>query len=140
MTTIPIRGNLVRPVEIRFTSSGKAVGNASVAVNRGKDDRKETDYYEVVLWEDLAQNAATLEKGTSVIVIGRLTSRQYETREGQKRTAWEVTADAFGPDMRFQAVQVTRNGGTSGRNPQPAPDESWSAPAASYDATADLPF
>lgn len=129
MTDIAIRGNLVRPIELRFTSTGKAVGNASVAVNRGRDDRKETDYYEVVLWEDLAQNAAELEKGTSVIVLGRLTSRQFETKDGSKRTVWEVTADAFGPDLRFQTVTVARDGGSGGRSQSPVTDDTWSVPS-----------
>ena len=62
----------------------------------------------------LAENASQLEKGTSVLVIGRLESREYEDRDKNKRTAWEVTADAFGPDLRFQAVTVTRTGGSGG--------------------------
>lgn len=128
MSSIAFRGNLVRPIELRFTQSGKAVGNASVAVNRGRDDKQETDFYEVVLWESLAEHAAELEKGTAVVVVGRLTSRQYEARDGGKRTAWEVTADAFGPDLRFQSVTVTRTGGAGGRSHAPAADEAWAAP------------
>lgn len=137
MTTIAIRGNLVRPIELRFTSNGRAVGNASVAVNRGKEDRKETDYYEVVLWEDLAQHAAELEKGTSVIVIGRLASRQFETKDGSKRTVWEITADAFGPDLRFQTVTVARDGGSSGRSQAPATDEPWTTPTSAQTGAGD---
>lgn len=128
MSSIAFRGNLVRPIELRFTQSGKAVGNASVAVNRGRDDKQETDFYEVVLWESLAEHAAELEKGTAVVVVGRLTSRQYEARDVGKRTAWEVTADAFGPDLRFQSVTVTRTSGQGGRTQAPAADEPWAAP------------
>lgn len=128
MTTIALRGNLVRPIELRFTQSGKAVANAAVAVNRGRDDKQETDFYEVVLWEGHAQHAVELVKGAAVIVIGRLSSRQYETKDGTKRTAWEITADAFGPDLRFQSVTVTRTGAAGGRTQAPAADEAWAAP------------
>ncbi|MDF2046202.1 single-stranded DNA-binding protein [Microbacterium sp. Kw_RZR3] len=131
-TPIAIRGNITAPVEVRYTQGGKAVGNVTVAVNRGKDDNKQTDFHRVTLWEGLAENAAQLAKGTSVLVIGRLESREYETREGQKRTAWEITADAFGPDLRFQTAEVTRTGST--RQPQsaewdsrtPGNSEAWS--------------
>lgn len=126
MSSIAIRGNLVRPIELRFTQSGKAVANASVAVNRGRDDKQETDFYEVILWEGHAQNAVEFVKGTAVVVIGRLASRQYETKDGTKRTVWEVTADAFGPDLRFQTVMVAR--GQGGRA-APAAEEPWAAPA-----------
>ena len=108
MTQIAIRGNTTAAVDIRYTQSGRAVGNVTVAVNRGKDDSKQTDFYRVTLWESLAENAAQLDKGTSVLLIGRLESRDFEDKTGAKRTAWEVTADAFGPDLRFQSAQVTR--------------------------------
>lgn len=124
-TPIAIRGNLTAPVEIRYTQGGKAVGNVTVAVNRGKDDNKQTDFHRVTLWESLAENAAQLEKGTAVIVIGRLESRPFEDREGNKRTAWEITADAFGPDLRFQAATVSR-AGNGGRSQAPTGDQSWS--------------
>jgi single-strand DNA-binding protein len=125
-TPIAIRGNITSPVDIRFTQGGKAVGNVTVAVNRGKDDNKQTDFHRVTLWESLAENAAQLEKGTSVLVIGRLESREYETKEGQKRTAWEITADAFGPDLRFQTASVQKS---SDCHAPVAADGSWSTPA-----------
>lgn len=138
-TPIAIRGNITAPVEVRYTQGGKAVGNVTVAVNRGKDDNKQTDFHRVTLWEGLAENAAQLAKGTSVLVIGRLESREYETREGQKRTAWEITADAFGPDLRFQTATVTRAASTGRQQPaqqaewdsrQPGDSEAWSTPSA----------
>lgn len=129
-TPIAIRGNITAPVEIRYTQGGKAVGNVTVAVNRGKDDNKQTDFHRVTLWEGLAENAAQLDKGTAVVVLGRLESREYETREGQKRTAWEITADAFGPDLRFQSAVVTRAGSTGARTTATASDGSWTTPGA----------
>lgn len=134
MTQISIRGNMTAPIELRYTTGGKAVASVNVAVNRGKDDNKQTDFYRVNLWESLAEHAAQLEKGTSVIVVGRLESRQYEDREQNKRTSWEITADAFGPDLRFQTVTVSRATdrpqGRAGSPLTPAGtnDEPWSTP------------
>lgn len=123
-TPIAIRGNITAPVEIRYTAGGKAVGNVTVAVNRGKDDNKQTDFHRITLWEGLAENAAQLDKGTAVLVIGRLESREYETKDGQKRTAWEIKADAFGPDLRFQTATVQKAGTRSAQN------DAWTTPAA----------
>lgn len=126
-TPIAIRGNITSPVDIRHTQAGKAVGNVTVAVNRGKDDNKQTDFHRVTLWEGLAENAAHLEKGTSVLVIGRLESRPFEDREGNKRTAWEITADAFGPDLRFQTATVQKTGTRA------LQADAWTTPAAPAD-------
>jgi single-strand DNA-binding protein len=125
MTQVAIRGNTTAPVELRFTSSGKAVGNVTVAVNRGKDDTKATDFYRVTLWQELAENAAQLEKGTSVLVIGRMQSREYEAADGSKRTVWEVTAEAFGPDLRFQSATVARTTAVGGRSGGSGGDGAW---------------
>jgi single-strand DNA-binding protein len=136
-TPIAIRGNIVAPVDLRYTSGGKAVGNVTVAVNRGKDDNKQTDFHRVTLWEGLAENAAQLVKGTTVLVIGRLESREYETKEGAKRTVWEITADAFGPDLRFQTATVYRSGGSGGRSTPPVGSEPWETPGAAETGTQD---
>ena len=128
MTSITIRGNTTAPVEIRYTSNGRAVGNVTVAENVGKDDQKRTNFHRVTLWAELAEHAAQLEKGTSVIVVGRIEQRVYEAKEGEKRSVWEVTADAFGPDLRFQTATVARVGSSGGRSQSPAADEVWAAP------------
>lgn len=104
-------GNMTGPVELRFTQSGKAVGNVTVARSRKRGDEEQTDFFRVILWESLAEHAAQLDKGTRVIVSGRMESREYETRDGEKRTVWEVTADAFGPDLRWATAVVTKTGG-----------------------------
>lgn len=125
MTSITIRGNITAPPELRYTANGRAVASVTVAENVGKDDQKRTNFHRVTLWGELGEHAAQLEKGTSVIVVGRLDQREYETREGDKRQTWEVTADAFGVDLRFQTVTVTRTGGSGGRSQAPATDEPW---------------
>jgi single-strand DNA-binding protein len=127
MTTIAIRGNITAPAELRYTANGKPVASVTVAENVGKDDTKRTNYHRVTLWGELGEHAAQLDKGTSVIVIGRLEEREYTDREGQTRRAWEVIADAFGPDLRFATAVVTKAG--SG-NPQYAAAQ----PAGSWDA------
>lgn len=120
MTQIAISGNITAPVELRYTQGGKAVGSVTVAVNRGKDDQKQTDFHRVTLWESLAENAAQLEKGTRVVVIGRLAQKEYQTKEGETRQTWEVTADSFGPDLRYATAQVTRTRQDGTKSPQTA--------------------
>ena len=139
MTHIAFSGNLVSPVELRYTQTGKAVGSVTVAVNRKRGEQEETDFHRVTLWESLAENAVHLEKGTRVVVIGRLTQREYEDKEGNKRQSWDVTADAFGPDVRFAVASVTRTprGGAVDRPSQPVsqPNDAWATPTFPTDET-----
>lgn len=114
MSSIGFVGNMTSALELRFTSSGLPVGSVTVAVNRKRGEVEETDFHRVTLWRELAENAAALEKGTRVVVVGRLSSREYETREGEKRTGWEVKADAFGPDLRFATATVGRTANRGG--------------------------
>jgi single-strand DNA-binding protein len=138
-TPITLLGNLTSAIELRWTQSGKAVGNVTVAVNRKRGEVEETDFHRVTLWESLAENAATLEKGTRVIVVGRLTSREYETREGEKRVGWDVTADAFGPDLRWAQASVTRAASNRGvdrpQEPATGTNDTWVTPGAADDET-----
>jgi single-strand DNA-binding protein len=108
MSYITVIGNTTSDIEIRFTKSGKAVGSVTVAENIKRGDDERTFFHRVTLWGSLAENASKLPKGTRVIVTGRLEQREYETREGEKRQSWEVTADAFGPDARFAQVEASR--------------------------------
>lgn len=121
MTQITLIGNLTAPPELRFTQSGKAVASCTVAVNRKRGETEETDFHRVTVWEGMAENAAQLDKGTRVIVVGRLVQRPWETKDGEKRTSWEVTADAFGPDLRFAQATVQKVSRGA------APDASWEA-------------
>ena len=134
MTTISIVGNLTGDPELRFTPSGAAVANFVVAVNRRKFDRQAnewkdagTDFYRCGIWREAAEHVAeSLTKGTEVIVVGDLTSREYETREGEKRTVWEITAEHIGPSLRRATAKVARAGQGVGR-PAAVTDDPWAA-------------
>ena len=116
-TNITICGNLTAAPELRFTPSGQAVANLNIAVNqRRKNPQTQewedagTDFYGVAVWQKQgAENVAqSLGKGMEVIVTGRLKSRSYETKEGEKRTVWEIEADHVGPSLRRQEAQVRK--------------------------------
>lgn len=133
MSTITVVGNLTADPELRFTASGKAVASLNVAESqRVKDGDQwrdgDTTYWRVTAWDGLAEHIGdSLAKGLRVIVTGRVTSRTYETREGEKRTVYEITADAVGPDLKWATAKVERTGkgGSGGR--QSASDDPWAA-------------
>jgi single-strand DNA-binding protein len=132
-TQITIVGNLTDDPELRFTPSGDAVVKFSVAFNRRVFDRQtnewkdgKTDFHRVVAWRQLAQNAAeTLTKGTRVVVVGDLRQHHWEDEATkQQRSAWEVNAEAIGPDLTWATATVTRTKG--GARDQAPPDDPWS--------------
>jgi len=111
--SITIVGNLTRDPEIRYTSSGQANARLGIAVSRRWQNRQtneweeRTSFFNVVAWGDMAENISdTLGKGNRVIVNGRLEQREYETREGEKRSVVEVVADEIGPSLRWATAQV----------------------------------
>ena len=112
--TITVVGTLGKSPELRFTSGGQAVVSFSVAVNRkwknhAGEQQESTTWIDVSAWQSLAENAAaSLAKGSRVIVTGRLESREYDAKDGTKRTAYQIVADAIGPDLRFATVQVEK--------------------------------
>lgn len=138
MTSITIRGNITAPPELRYTQNGKAVASVTVAENVGKDDQKRTNFHRVTLWGELGEHAASLEKGTSVIVVGRLDEREYQDREGQTRRAWDITADAFGPDLRFQTATVEKASSNGGQ--ARTQSNQWAAPEPATSYGDDTPF
>ena len=133
---IPVAGNTTGPVELRHTNSGKVVGTVTVAVSRKRGETEETDFFRVKLWGSLAENAALLDKGTRVVLFGRMESREWE-KDGEKRTVWEVTADAFGPDLRWATAVVTKTGGRASNAAPVAVGGEFPAPVG-WDA--DAPF
>ena len=124
-TVITVVGNLVDDPELRFTPSGAAVANFRLASTTRTYDRQsgewkdgETLWLGCSVWRQAAENVAeSLTKGTRGVVQGRLKSRQYETREGEKRTVFEIDVDEIGPSLRNATAKVnktTRSGGGSG--------------------------
>lgn len=124
-TVITIIGNLTNDPELRFTPSGAAVANFTVASTPRTFDRQanewkdgETLFLRCSVWRDAAENVAeSLQRGTRVLVSGRLRSRSYETKEGEKRTVIEMEVDEVGPSLRYATAKVaktSRGGGGSG--------------------------
>lgn len=135
-TTITMIGNLVDDPELRFTPSGAAVAKFRVAstpryldkqTNEWKDG--ESLFLQCQIWRQAAENVAeSLTKGMRVILSGRLKQRSYETKEGEKRTVFEVEVDEVGPSLRNATAKVTktqRAGGTSGGFSAPAAADSF---------------
>ncbi len=121
-TVITIIGNLTADPELRFTPSGAAVADFTVASTPRTFDRTanewkdgDTLFMRCSIWREAAENVAeSLRKGMRVIVQGRLTQRSYETREGERRTVVEMQADEVGPSLRRAKAQVTRTSGGQG--------------------------
>ena len=115
-TNITMIGNLVDDPELRFTPSGYAVANFTVASTPRNFDKKtnewkdgDTLFLRCSLWREAAENVAeTLSKGTRVILSGRLKQRSYETKEGDKRTVFEVEVDEVGPSLRYATAKITK--------------------------------
>lgn len=124
--TITVIGNLTSDPELRFTPSGSAVANFTIASTPRTFDRQanefkdgETLFLRASVWREAAENVAeSLTKGMRVIVSGRLKSRSYETKEGEKRTVIELEVDEIGPSLRYANAKVNRtqrsNGGGGG--------------------------
>jgi single-strand DNA-binding protein len=124
-TTITVIGNLTADPELRFTPSGAAVANFTVASTPRMFDRQTNEWKDgealflrCSIWREAAENVAeSLTRGSRVIVQGRLKQRSFETREGEKRTVVEVEVDEIGPSLRYATAKVnkaSRSGGGGG--------------------------
>ena len=121
-TQITIVGNLVADPELRFTPSGQPVATFRVAstprfMDRETQEWKDADslFLSCNVWRQAAENVAeSLQRGMRVIVSGRLRQRNYETKEGEKRTVYEVEVDDVGPSLRNASAKVTRANRSSG--------------------------
>lgn len=103
MNNITIIGNVGKQPEIRFTPGGMAVGEMTVATTRGKDDKKQTTWHNVTVFGKLAENtAATVVKGSRVIVVGRIDITTSE-KDGVKKTWTKIVADNVGPDLTYDS-------------------------------------
>ena len=142
-TNLTMIGNLVSDPELRFTPSGAAVAKFTVAstpryLDKTTNEWKDGDslFLQCQIWRQAAENVAeSLTKGMRVIVSGRLKQRSYETKEGEKRTVFEVEVDEVGPSLRNATAKVTktaRQTGTGYSAPATAvatasTDDPWSA-------------
>ena len=142
-TPITVIGNLTADPELRFTPSGAAVANFTVASTPRTFDRQSNEWKDgealflnCSVWRQAAENAAeSLQRGMRVIVSGRLKARSYETREGEKRTVFEIDVDEVGPSLRYATAKVTKTtrsgggqgGGFSGGGGGQGGDDPWSS-------------
>ncbi len=163
-TIITVVGNLTDDPDLRFTPNGAAVANFTVAstprfFDKQTNDWKDGDalFLRCSIWRQAAENVAeTLQRGARVIVQGRLKQRSYETREGEKRTTFEVEVDEIGPSLKYATAKVTKTsrsggggggggntgGGGGGNDPWATPagtqsggqaSDPWAAPAGGSD-------
>jgi single-strand DNA-binding protein len=165
-TTITIIGNLVNDPELRYTPTGQAVATFRVAstpryMDRATNEWKDGDslFLSCNVWRQAAENVAeSLQRGMRVIVSGRLRQRSYETREGEKRTVYEIEVDEVGPSLRNASAKVSRstrsgggggfNGGSSGQGGQSGygggaggrADDPWAADPADTSFSDEPPF
>jgi single-strand DNA-binding protein len=146
-TLITVVGNLTDDPELRFTPSGAAVANFTVASTPRNFDKNTNEWVDgeamflrCSIWRQAAENVAeTLQRGMRVVVQGRLKARTYETREGEKRTVFEIEVDEIGPSLKFATAKVNRtsrqgggggySGGGSQGGAQPAGADPWATPA-----------
>ena len=123
-TVITVIGNLTDDPELRFTPSGAAVANFTIAstprtLDKATNEWKDGDalFLRCSIWRQAAENVAeTLTRGARVVAQGRLVQRSYETREGEKRTVVELQVDEIGPSLKYATAKVskTSRGGGSG--------------------------
>ena len=138
MNTITVVGNLTRDPELRYTPSGTAVADLRMAVNRNYttqsgEKREETFFVNVVVWGKQAESSGEyLDKGSQIFVEGRLQTRDWEGKDGQKRSVTEVVAE------RVQFLSRTKGGGAGAPAPAAAPAFAEEAPAGGGDD--DVPF
>jgi single-strand DNA-binding protein len=133
-TPITVVGNLTADPELRFTPSGAAVANFTVASTPRTFDRQSNEWRDgealflnCSVWRQAAENAAeSLTRGMRVIVTGRLKARSYETREGEKRTVFEIDVDEVGPSMKYATAKVTKTSRSGGQGfGSSAGDDPW---------------
>lgn len=144
-TTITVAGNLTADPELRYTQSGLAVANFTIASTPRTFDRQANDWKDgdtlflrASAWKEYAENiAGALRKGSRVIATGRLKQRSYETKEGERRTTIELEVDDIGTAIPRKAKGASQAGATA---PQSTQESEWVAAGASggYDPT--LPF
>ena len=139
--SVTLVGNLVEDPELRYTAQGAAVANFRIAVSKRIRDAQtnewkdgETSFFRVNVWRQLAENVAeSFTKGTRVIVTGTLRMRQWETQEGEKRSAIEVEATEVGPSLKWATAKIekaSRGGGGGAAAAASTGGSEWGSEAA----------
>ena len=142
-TIITVVGNLTADPELRYTQSGLAVANFTIASTPRTFDRQANEWKDgealflrASCWREFAEHVAgSLTKGSRVIATGRLKQRSYDDRDGNKRTAIELEVDEIGPSLRYATAQVTRaassrdSSGGAPRGGGQVTEEPWAASA-----------
>jgi len=159
-TVITVIGNLTSDPELKFTPSGAAVANFTVASTPRTLDKQsgewkdgEALFLRCNIWRQAAENVAeSLTRGARVVVQGRLKQRSFETREGEKRTVVELEVEEIGPSLRYATAKVNKvsrggggdfggaGGGRGGGGGMPADDPWGSAPAGGGGFSDEPPF
>jgi single-strand DNA-binding protein len=113
--TVTLVGNVTRDPELRYTPNGQTLASFGLAVNRRWQNRQtqeweeQVSFFDVKAWAGLAENVAeSIQRGTRVIVTGRLEQRSWETDNGEKRSKIEVVADEIAPSLRWATAQVQK--------------------------------
>ena len=156
-TIITVVGNLTADPELRFTPSGAAVANFTVASTPRTFDRQTQEWKDgdalflrCNVWRQAAENVAeSLTRGARVVVSGRLKQRSFETKEGEKRTVVEIEVDEVGPSLRYATAKVTKasrasgggtgGGGFGGSGSSGGSDDPWSTPSTPAGPSSDEP-
>jgi single-strand DNA-binding protein len=111
--TVTVVGNVTRDPELRYTAGGRGLANFGLACNRryqvNGEWQEQVSFFNVTAWGTLGENvAASITKGTRLIVFGRLEQRSWETQDGDKRSVVEIVADEIGPSLRWAQATVER--------------------------------
>lgn len=141
-TITTVVGNLTADPELRFTPSGSAVANFTIASTPRTFDRQSNDWKDgdtlflrCSVWREAAENVAeTLQKGMRVIAQGNLKMRPYTTKEGEKRTSTELDVQEVGPSLKYASAKVTRaqtNQNSAQKRTQDAQEGAWGGSAPS---------
>lgn len=152
-TTITLLGNVVSEPELRFTPAGAAVCKFRIASTPRKFDKQTSEWTDgeplflgASVWRQQAENVAeSITKGMRIVVVGRLTQRSYEDREGVKRTVYEIDVEEVGPSLKHASAKVTKNAsGGQGSVGQSTTQDPWAgaqpAPAVPAPASDNPPF
>lgn len=139
-TIVTVVGNITADPDLRFTPSGQAVSNFTIASTPRSYDKNKQEWVDgealflrCSIWRDAAENVAeTLIRGTRVIATGKLKQRSYETKEGEKRTAVELEVDEIGPSLRYATAKVRKhesNGSHKAKASSAPAEDPWAGAA-----------